>query len=66
MEKGYFIAQKLANGTPGRPVGSEEDSGIMLFEDLNQARAVRDNMSLEHGALSIFVVNLGMVGEVIL
>lgn len=66
LNRGYFIAQKLASGAPGRPVGSSTDDGaISLFEELTVARRVRDELVPEHGPLSIFQINLVVVGEVI-
>ena len=64
MNCGYFIAQKQPDGTPGRPIGNEEDA-IMLFEDLEKAREVQLTMSAEHGPLSVFKVNLVFAGEVL-
>jgi hypothetical protein len=64
-DQGFFIAQKLLDGSPGRPIGNE-DSAIMLFEDLCVAQKVRDELSSEHGPLSIFKVNMVFCGEVVL
>ncbi len=38
----------------------------MMFEELDQAKKVRDLLDPEHGPLSIFRVNLVFSGEVIL
>jgi hypothetical protein len=65
MNSGYFIAKKLPDGTPGRPIGNEEDA-ISLFEDLDLAVKVRDSMLPEHGELSVFKINVAFVGEVLL
>lgn len=62
--QGYFIAQKLPDGTPGRPIGND-DGAIMMFEDLEKVCDVRNAMLEEHGPLSIFIVNIVFAGEVL-
>ncbi len=64
MNFGFFIAQKQEDGSPGRPVGNE-DGAIMMFEDLDVAKGVRDNMQEEGAPLAIFKVNLVYAGEVL-
>lgn len=65
MNQGFFIAQKLADGSPGKPVGND-DGAIMLFEDFDKAIIVRGGLEKEHGALGIFRVNLVFAGEVLI
>ena len=66
MNCGFFLAQKLPDGGPGKPIGSGDDGAIAMFEDLDVAVQVRDSLAGELGPLSIFRVNLVFVGEVIL
>ena len=65
MNEGFFVAQKLADGSLGRPVGND-DGAIMLFEELERAAAVRLSLLEESSDLAVFKVNLVFVGEVIL
>ena len=63
---GFFIAEKQADGSPGRPLGNE-DGAIMLFDDLDTVRSARDTYSKELGhPLSIFKIAITPAGEVIL
>ena len=36
MNEGFFLAKKLPDGAPGRPLGNE-DGAIMVWEDLAAA-----------------------------
>ena len=63
-DQGFFIAQRLADGSPGRPIGND-DGAIMLFDDLGKALEVRTCMEAEHGPLGVFKINISFVGEVI-
>lgn len=65
LDQGFFIAQKLPDGSPGRPIGND-DGSIAMFEDLEVVKAVRSKLVEEHGPLSIFRVNMVFSGEVIL
>ena len=64
-DQGFFIAQRLPDGSPGRPIGND-DGSIAMFEDLDVARKTREDLTPEHGPLSIFSVNMVFSGEVIL
>lgn len=64
-EIGYFIASKNADGSPGKPVGNE-DGAVMVFDDLAAAKAARGSLVVEMGQLSIFQVNVSILGEVVL
>lgn len=64
VSQGFFLAQRLADGTPGRPIGNE-DGAVMMFEELEVAREVIAKLSEEDCPLAIFKVNLVYVGEVI-
>jgi len=65
FDEGFFIAQKLPGGGPGRPIGNE-DGAIMVFEELALVAKIRGEMAKEHGSLGIFRINVVLVGEVIL
>jgi hypothetical protein len=65
VNQGFFIAQKLPDGTPGKPVGND-DGAIMMFEEFDKAVTVRQELQREHGPLSIFRVNLVFAGEVLI
>lgn len=70
MGKGYFIAQKTPDGSPGRPIAADEfvkdGSGpFLLFEDLDEAKMVRDQLASQIGPLSIFCVNIVLSGELV-
>jgi hypothetical protein len=64
-DQGFFIAQLLPDGSPGRPIGND-DGSIAMFEDLDVAKSTRDSLLAEHGPLSIFSVNMVFSGKVIL
>jgi hypothetical protein len=64
MDQGFFIAQRQADGGPGRPIGND-DGAIMLFEELDKVIAVRNAMEEEHGPLGVFKLNISFAGEVI-
>ena len=59
----YFIAKKKQDGSPGKPIGNEVGA-IMVFEELEVARGTCEVLSREHGQLSIFAMNIVVVGEV--
>lgn len=70
MGKGYFIAQKTADGSPGRPIGADEfvrdgNGPFLLFEDLDEAKKVKDQLVSQIGPLSIFCVNIVLSGELV-
>ena len=62
--QGFFIAQKLTDGSPGCPIGNDAGA-IMMFEDLVKALDVKRAMEMEHGPLSVFAVNMSFCGEVV-
>ena len=64
MDQAFFIAQRQEDGTPGRPVGND-DGAIMMFEELELAKKVQQEMDDEHGPLAIFQLNVKFVGEVV-
>lgn len=66
MDQGFFLAQKQQDGSPGRPLGNEEDGAIMMWENLSEALNVRNRLIPEMGVLCVFRVNLVFTGEVIL
>ena len=63
MDSGYFLAEKRPDGTPGRPIGGPELGAILMFDDFDVARNARGS-SEELSLLSIFKVNIAVVGEV--
>ena len=65
FDQGFFIAQKLPDGGPGRPIGND-DGAISVFDDLGVATKVRDDMLAEHGLLGIFKINVALAGEVLI
>ena len=65
INSGFFVAEKLPDGSPGRPIGNE-DGAIMLFEDLALADRVRSGAAPENGPLTIFKVNIVFAGEVLI
>ena len=64
MNQGFFLAQKLPDGSPGRPIGNDAGA-ISMFEELDKALEVRRMMEAEHGPLSVFAVNMSFCGEVV-
>lgn len=66
INQGFFIAQRQADGSPGKPIGDEETGAIMMFEELDSALEVKSRLQAEHGQLSIFKINLVFAGEVVL
>jgi hypothetical protein len=64
IDSGFFIAQRLPDGSPGRPVGNS-DGAMSLFEDLSVARKVKEDMEQEVGPLAIFRLNVVYCGEVV-
>lgn len=65
MNQGFFIAKKKPDGSPGIPIGNE-DEAISMFDDLEKAVKVKDEMEAIHGKLSIFRVSIVHMGEVII
>ena len=64
LNRGFFIAQKQSDGSPGRPVGNGAGA-IMMFEDLEKALEVKRALEVGHGALGVFAVNMSFAGEVV-
>jgi len=64
MNQGYLLAEKLEDGSPGRPIGNEEGA-VMLFDDLAVAQRIRDDMSDGELRLCVFRVNISISGEAI-
>lgn len=64
MYSGYFIASKEPSGKPGLPIGDEETGAIMVFDDLQQVRSVRDKLP-NSPTMKIFKLSMSVVGEVI-
>jgi hypothetical protein len=65
MNKGYFIAEKLENGKPGKPLGNE-DGAIMMFDELDLALPVIGALKADNPRLSLFQTEVTITGEVIL
>ena len=73
MDSGYFIAQRLPDGSPGRPVGNNlfadqlpDNGSIMMFDDLGKANVVRRLVEEELGQpLSLFKMNMAFAGVVV-
>jgi hypothetical protein len=61
MDCGFFIAEKLPDGSPGRPVGDQEYDTVALFHTVEKAIQIRDSVNKD---LKIFRLNLVFVGEV--
>ncbi len=71
IREAFILSKRNSDGSPGKPVGisavdeSNNDGGMLLFEDLGQARAVRDTVLPDVGPLSIFKVSVTLLGEVV-
>jgi hypothetical protein len=65
MNKGFFLAQKQDDGTPGRPIGNE-DGAIMMFEELEVAVRAMQDLPTNLAPMGVFQVNISFVGEVII
>lgn len=64
MNTAYLIARKQPDGSPGQPVGNDEGA-VMVFEEIGDANRVRNSLSTTSEPLSVFAVNLVIVGEVV-
>lgn len=67
----YILCENKPGVDLGRPLGvqaldeANEDGGMLVFENLAEARVVKDLMAESVGKIGIFKVSLRMVGEVL-
>lgn len=67
MNKLYFIATEKPSGGPDRPMSTQDDGSVSMFEDLEKAKAVLVKMT-ETGTfppLFIYGVNSVMIGRIV-
>lgn len=65
MNKGYFLAEPLPNGAPGRPIGCAGSRGIIMFDDFAGLQSELDGIRKQYPKVKVFEFNVSLVGEVV-
>lgn len=65
MNKGYFLAEPLPNGAPGRPIGCAGSSGIIMFDSFAGLQDELKEIRKKYPKVKVFEFNMSLVGEVV-